>query len=237
MSKERGAELFRALHAIIDAVTNLNLNDLEAEAKASSSSSAEKITSAKASARKKAKDPNPNWTEVPYNSVPITPLSTRPRFSRVVGSSSESPIVPPSRVALATSLANYPAFSPAAVAAWAAMSDQSEGQNQGGQRDGQGGPQGDGGGGNGDGQGGGGQPPLASHNAAQFLAAWNAAPSDQAMDNLEQDTVIWSPAQDVQFAAILKINMRMQALVVTLDEIRCSSARRVRKPRLAFQQT
>jgi hypothetical protein len=38
MSEERGAELFWALHAIIDAVTNLNLRDLEAEAKASSSS-------------------------------------------------------------------------------------------------------------------------------------------------------------------------------------------------------
>jgi hypothetical protein len=50
MSKERGAELFRALHAIIDAVTNLNLRDLEAEAKASSSS-AEKGTSAKADKR------------------------------------------------------------------------------------------------------------------------------------------------------------------------------------------
>jgi hypothetical protein len=34
MTEERGAELFRALHAIIDAVTNLNLRDLEAEAKA-----------------------------------------------------------------------------------------------------------------------------------------------------------------------------------------------------------
>jgi hypothetical protein len=45
MSEERGAELFRALHAIIDAVTNLNLRDLEAEAKASSSSSAEEGTS------------------------------------------------------------------------------------------------------------------------------------------------------------------------------------------------
>jgi hypothetical protein len=41
MSEKRGAELFRALHAIIDAVTNLNLRDLEAEAKASSSLSAE----------------------------------------------------------------------------------------------------------------------------------------------------------------------------------------------------
>jgi hypothetical protein len=34
MSEERGAKLFRALHAIIDAVSNLNLRDLEAEAKA-----------------------------------------------------------------------------------------------------------------------------------------------------------------------------------------------------------
>ena len=57
MSEERGAELFRALHAIIDAVTNLNLRDLEAEAKASSSSSAEEGTSAKVSAKGKAKDP------------------------------------------------------------------------------------------------------------------------------------------------------------------------------------
>jgi hypothetical protein len=107
MSEERDAELFRALHAIIDAVTNLNLRDLEAEAKASSSS-AKEGTSAKASAKGKAKDPDPNWTEVPYNPVPITPLSTRPRISQVVGSSSESSIVPPSRVALkAASLANY----------------------------------------------------------------------------------------------------------------------------------
>jgi hypothetical protein len=97
------------------------------------------------------------------------------------------------------------------------MSDQAEGQNEGGQRDGQGGPQGDGGGGIGDGQGGGGQPPLAYHNAAQFFAAWNAAPSDQAKDNLEQEAINRSLAQDVQFAAMLKINLRMQALVVQLN--------------------
>jgi hypothetical protein len=179
MSKERGAELFRALHAIINAVTNFNLRDLVLEAKALSSSSAEEGTSFKASAKGKAKNPNPDWTEVPYNPDPITPLSARPRFSQVVGSSSESPIVSPSRVALeATSLAKYPALNPATVAAWAAMSDQAQGQNEGGQRDGQEGPQGDGGGEIGDGQGGGGQPPLAYHNAAQFLAVWNAAPSD-----------------------------------------------------------
>jgi hypothetical protein len=71
MSEERGAELFRALHAIIDAVTNLNLRDLEAEAKASSSSSAEEGTSFKASAKGKVQDPNSDWTEVPYNPIPI----------------------------------------------------------------------------------------------------------------------------------------------------------------------
>jgi hypothetical protein len=210
MSKERGTELFRALHAIIDAVTNLNLRDLEAEAKASSSS-AEEGTSFKTSAKGKAKNPNPDWTEVLYNLVPITPLSTGPRFSQIVGSSSESPIVPPSCVALeATSLANYPALNPATVASWAAMSDQAEGQNQGGSQD-------DGGGGIGVGQGEGGQPPLAYHNAAQFLAAWNAAPSDQAKDNLKQEAISRSSAQDVQFAAMLKINLRMQALVVQLN--------------------
>jgi hypothetical protein len=118
MSKERGAELFRALHAIIDTVTNLNRMKLEAEVKASSSS-AEASTSARASAKGKAKDPNLDWTEVPYNPVPITPLSTRPRFSQVVGASSESPIVPPSRVALeAVSLANY---SSTILAAWTAI--------------------------------------------------------------------------------------------------------------------
>jgi hypothetical protein len=131
MSEERDAALFRALHAIIDAVTNLNLRDLEAEAKASSSS-AEESTSAKASAKGKAKDRDPDWTGVPYNRAPITPLSTRPRFSQVVGSSSESPIVPPSQVALeATSLANYPAYSPAVVAAWAAMNSPVGGQGDG----------------------------------------------------------------------------------------------------------
>jgi hypothetical protein len=58
---------------------------------------------------------------------------------------------------------------------------------------------------------------LAYHNAAQFLAAWNAAPSDQAKDNLEQEAISWSPAQNVQFAAMLKINLQMQALVVQLN--------------------
>jgi hypothetical protein len=95
MSKERGEELFRALHSLLDAVTNLNLRDLEAEAKAATSPQEAKAesstqgagTSASASAKGKAKDPDPDWTEVPYNPVPIAPLSTRPRFAQVVGTS------------------------------------------------------------------------------------------------------------------------------------------------------
>jgi hypothetical protein len=119
MSKERGAELSRALHAIIDAVTNLNLRDLEAEVRASSSC-LEAVTSRSASVKGKAMDPNPDWTEVPYNQVPITPLSTRPRFFQVVGSSSESPIFPLSRIAVeATSLAENTVYTPATIAAWA----------------------------------------------------------------------------------------------------------------------
>jgi hypothetical protein len=57
------------------------------------------------------------------------------------------------------------------------------------------------------------QAPLAYNNAAGFLAAWNAAPTDQAKDNLEQEAVNRSPAQDVQFVAMLKINLRLQATV------------------------
>jgi hypothetical protein len=87
-------------------------------------------------------------------------------------------------------------------------------QNQG---DEQGGTQGDGGGGVEDGQGGGGQPPLAYQNAAQFLAAWNTAPSDEAKNNFKQEAASRSPAQDVQFAAMLRMKLQMQALVVQLN--------------------
>jgi hypothetical protein len=250
MSKERGEELFRALHSLLDAVTNLNLRDLEAEAKAASASKKARAesstqgasTSASASSKGKAKDPDPDWTEVLYNPVPITPLSTRPRFSQVVGSSPESLIAPLSRISVeAVSLANHPVWSPAVIEAWAAMNPPvgGGGQNvQGGDRqggpqgDGQGGPQvpqggggngngngdgnGDGLGGGGNGQDGRGQAPLAYNNAAQFLAAWNTAPSDQAKDNLEQEAINRSPAQDVQFAAMMKINLRLQATVSQL---------------------
>jgi hypothetical protein len=54
---------------------------------------------------------------------------------------------------------------------------------------------------------------LPYNNAAGFIAAWTAAPSNQARNNLEQEAVNCSPAQDVQFAAMLKINLRLQATV------------------------
>jgi hypothetical protein len=54
---------------------------------------------------------------------------------------------------------------------------------------------------------------LAYNNAAGFLAAWNTAPLDQARDNLEQEAINCSPAQDVQFSATMKINLRLQATV------------------------
>jgi hypothetical protein len=83
--------------------------------------------------------------------------------------------------------------------------------------------------GNGNEQDGGGQAPLAYNNAAQFLAAWNTAPSDHAKDHLEQETITRSPAQDVQIAAMMKINLRLQATVGQLTKLR-----RLRWPRLTY---
>jgi hypothetical protein len=102
MSKERGEELFRALNTILDAVTTLNLRVLEAEAAAVAADRGETSTQgASASSKGKAKIANPDWEDVPFHPVPITPLSSWPRFSQVVGSSSESPVVPPSRILVA----------------------------------------------------------------------------------------------------------------------------------------
>jgi hypothetical protein len=88
---------------------------------------------------------------------------------------------------------------------------QGQGAQQQEQQDGGGGL--DGGGLDGGGLDGGAQAPLAYNNAARFLAAWIASPSDQARDNLEQEAITRSPAQDVQFAAMVKINLRLQARV------------------------
>jgi hypothetical protein len=103
MSKERGEELFCALNTILDAVTALNLRDLEAEdAAAVAADQGETSTQgASASSKGKAKVANPDWEDIPFNPVPITPLSARPRFSQVVGSSLESPVVPHSPILVA----------------------------------------------------------------------------------------------------------------------------------------
>jgi hypothetical protein len=96
MSKERKEELFRALNTILDLVTALNLRNLEAEAAAAVVADRGETSTQGASASPKGKDKvaDFNWEDIPYNPIPITPVSSRPRFSQVVGSFSESPIVP-----------------------------------------------------------------------------------------------------------------------------------------------
>ena len=44
---------------------------------------------------------NPNWEDVPSQPIPITPLSSQPRFSQVVGDSVETPIRTPISIAVA----------------------------------------------------------------------------------------------------------------------------------------
>jgi hypothetical protein len=180
MSKESGEELFRALNTILDAVTALNLRDLEAEAAATAASDQGETSTqgASASSKGKAKVANPDWEDIPFNPVPITPLSSRPRFSQVVGSSSESPVVPPSLISVADC-----AMANAAQAGGA--------QLVGGKQ----------------------PPPLAYASGAQFNALWNAAVTDQARAALEQEAITRSPLQDVQFAAMVKINLRLQGTV------------------------
>jgi hypothetical protein len=84
-TKKKGEELFCALNIILDAVSSLNLRDLEAEAKADRGESSSKA--AAESSKGKDKVAEPDWEDIPFNTVPITPLSSRPRFTQVVGSS------------------------------------------------------------------------------------------------------------------------------------------------------
>jgi hypothetical protein len=51
-------------------------------------------------------------------------------------------------------------------------------------------------------------PPLAYASGVQFNAQWNACVTDQACAALEQEASTRSPIQDVQFAAMFKINLR-----------------------------
>jgi hypothetical protein len=56
-------------------------------------------------------------------------------------------------------------------------------------------------------------PPLAYASGAQFNAQWNACVTDQAHAPLDQEAVSRSHIQDVQFVAMVKINLRLQATV------------------------
>jgi hypothetical protein len=61
---------------------------LEAEVKADRGESSSKA--AAESSKGKDKVAEPDWEDIPFNPVPIIPLSKRPRFTQVVGSSSEA---------------------------------------------------------------------------------------------------------------------------------------------------
>jgi hypothetical protein len=56
-------------------------------------------------------------------------------------------------------------------------------------------------------------PPLAYASGTQFNAQWNACVTDQARAALEQEAITRSSIQDVQFAAMVKVNLRLQATV------------------------
>jgi hypothetical protein len=178
MSKERKEELFRALNTILDAVTALNLRDLEAEAAAAVAADRGETSRKGASAFSKGKDKvaNPDREDIPYNPVPITPLSLWRRFSQFVGSSSESPIVPRCPISVAVHVMANAAggFGPA---------------------------------------GGNPPPPLAYASGAQFNAQWNACITNQACATLKQEAISRSSIQDVQFVAMVKINLRLQATI------------------------
>jgi hypothetical protein len=61
-------------------------------------------------------------------------------------------------------------------------------------------------------------PPLAYASGAQFNAQWDACVTDQACAALEQEAISRSPIQDVQFAAMVKINLRLRATVGQLAD-------------------
>jgi hypothetical protein len=56
-------------------------------------------------------------------------------------------------------------------------------------------------------------PPLAYASGAQFNAQWDACVTDQTRAALEQEAISRSLIQDLQFAAMVKINLRLQTTV------------------------
>jgi hypothetical protein len=73
-------------------VSSLNLRDLEAETKADQGESSSKAAAESSEGEDKVAEPD--WEDIPFNPVPITPLSSRPRCTQVVGSFSEA-MAPP----------------------------------------------------------------------------------------------------------------------------------------------
>jgi hypothetical protein len=198
-TKEKGEELFRALNIILDAVSSLNLRELEAEAKVDR----EEFSSKAAAGSLKGKDKvaEPDWEDIPFNPVPITPLSNRPRFTQVVGSSLEG--ISPPRVGGSS---GNPRRSPSPI--WSPSHSDGNGDGLGGGvGDGLGGAQT---------EGGAQQQPLAYITAAQFLGMWNNCATDVARHNLEQQAISRSPVAEVQLAAMVKMTLRLQATVGTL---------------------
>jgi hypothetical protein len=57
---------------------------------------------------------------------------------------------------------------------------------------------------------------LAYNTAAQFLGMWNNCATDVARQNLEQQAISRSPVAEVQLAAMVNMNLRLQATVGTL---------------------
>ena len=197
MSKEN-EELHRAFDLLLEAISNLEVGGWQAGFKAAASAPptvkepvkrvepAVRAAPPSAAAKGKAKDPNPDWEDVPYNPVPITPLSRAPRFAQVVGSPpSSSSLAGPSRPVIGSAVAAMAARSPA------------------GGQGGQGGP-----GGNPPQQ----QPPLAYQTGDAFNQMWDNIPTDVGRQALEQ-TALNRGNQQVQFAAMLKYNLRLQGMV------------------------
>src|SRR6476469_9762632 len=117
MSKEN-EELHRAFNLLLEAISNLEVGGWQAGFEAGASAPptvkepakrvepAARATPPVAAAKGTAKDPNPDWEDVPFNLVPITPLSRAPRFAQVVGSPpSSSSLAGPSRPVIGSAAA------------------------------------------------------------------------------------------------------------------------------------
>jgi hypothetical protein len=166
--------------------------------------------------KRKDKVDNHDWADVPFHPVSITPLSSRPRFSQVVGSSLEMPVVSPSPIVVASSLlANRRVVGNAAAERMATNPPGGGGPVGGGPAPDAGlaggVPSGAGGGG-----GGGAPPPLLPYTtAAQFVNMWDNTPTDVGRQNLEQ-IVVARGTPEVHLAAMAKYILRLQTLITRM---------------------